>query len=85
MTQYLVKWDDNEQTWETKEDLEKSEFSKILTDYNKKFTNSSIPMKIIGRCTVKGRENYLYVRWQDGNYEYVNSLDLLDKYPELFL
>ena len=82
ITEYLVKWEDGETTWESKEDLENSEFKQLLTEYMKLFSKSDIPMKIIGMSTV---DKKLYVRWKDGTYEFTDNVDLLETYPELFI
>ena len=82
VTEYLVKWEDGETTWETKEDLENSEFKELLTKYMEMFSKSSIPMKILGKSKV---DNTIYVRWKDGSYQYTNKSELLFHFPELFI
>ena len=82
VTEYCVKWEDGETTWETKEDLENSEYKQILVNYLENFSKSSIPIKILGKSRVDGT---IYVRWKYGDYEYTTKTELLLDYPELFL
>ena len=82
LTEYLVLWEDGESTWETKEDLENSEYKNILHKYIASFSRSDIPIKIIGKSL---DDNTLFVRWNDGTYEYTSNLKLIELYPELFI
>lgn len=79
-TEYLVKWDPEESTWERKQDIENSSYKSLLKKYTISFAFSGVPQKIIGKSIV---DNRLYVRWMDGTYAFTDKMSFLDEYPEL--
>ncbi|KAL7716575.1 Leucine-rich repeat containing protein [Entamoeba marina] len=80
VTEYMVKWDENDWTWETQQDIETSDYGSLITTYRAAFSLSNIPQKILGKGIQEGE---LYVRWKDGTYSFVKDIELLEKYPEL--